>query len=124
MFWKKPSKSAEIEVEKNDDDRRSAFRVDLTMGEPVLLSLPDCDIGIHDLSAGGVSFQMASMKKGMIVSAELVLPNDQGRMDVKMKIKRIAENDIVHAEFEGLTEQEEDKLHYFVLCHQKRTINR
>ena len=60
----------------------------------------------------------------MIVAAELVFPRDQGRIEIKMEIVRVEDKGVARGQFIGLTETEEDRLHSYVLNHQKETVNR
>jgi hypothetical protein len=111
-------------IEQQISDRRESFRVVLKKGAAVTLNLPDQVICIEEISAGGLSYTEQGSVAGQILHGSLILPGYEGQLNVTVQVLRVSHSGIVHCGFMELTEDDEDNLHYFVLCHQKNQLNK
>jgi hypothetical protein len=121
LSWKKHFESA-MTLEISAEDQRETFRVRPAGSDPVTVSLPECDISVVEISAGGLSFVRVGMKKETKAVIQMSLPEVPGNVDVKIEVMRVSDDGHVHCRFVDLDEEQEDKIHYYVLCRQKKMI--
>ena len=120
MFWKKPSKPLNIDLD--SADQREAYRIEIDHpgSTPPTIALPEGDIVVQEISAGGLTLIHTELKRGLILTAALTLPDIHcAAFDVTLEVMRVQDKHVVHCRFAGLSESERDKIHYFVLHQQK-----
>lgn len=122
MFWKKPFNSS-LTLEVSANEQRETFRVKPSGQEPVTLCLPECEISVIEISAGGLSFVRVGMKQETKATVMLLLPDlPGGDIDARIEVLRVDDAGQVHCRFVDLSEQDADKIHYYVLCRQKKML--
>ncbi len=122
MFWKKKTKETGKKLFKNPTETRGAFRVYPSKENPIILNVGSTSLNAVDISAGGVSFDNKSFKLGATYPMEMVLPQGKGSFNVKTEILKIDDRDVCRCKIVGLSPDQEDKIHSYILARQKEEI--
>jgi hypothetical protein len=75
-----------------------------------------------DISAGGISFDNKNFKLGATYSMEMVLPQGRGTFDAKTEILKIDDKEVCRCKIIGLSPDQEDGVHSYILDRQKEEI--
>ena len=116
MFWKKKNKPEK--KLKAPDEARQAYRIAPDPENPLFLNVEGNSLEIVEISSGGLAFKNQGLEAGSTYTADFVLPTG-GRIETRIKILRIDEEDICRCHFIDLDVQSEDSLHRYVLVRQK-----
>jgi hypothetical protein len=126
LFWKKKKNNDESKEEKllfkMPVETRGAFRVYPSKENPVNLKVSGVDLPALDLSAGGISFANKSFKKNVELPLSIQLPHLSHPIKVKVEILKIDDGDVCRAKIVGLSPQEEDDIHHYILTRQKEEL--
>ena len=122
MFWKKKTKDTGKKLFKNPTETRGAFRVYPSKENPIIIKVGTTSLEAVDISAGGISFNNKGFKLGATYPMEIVLPRGKGPMNVKTEILKIDDRDVCRCKIIGLSEQQEDEVHSYILARQKEEI--
>ena len=123
MFWKKKNKDIdEGKLFKAPPTDRGAFRVYPSKENPVILKVGDSKLTASDISAGGISFDNNNFKTGETYPLEITLPVIKETYLVETKVHKIDDKNICRCSILGLSEDQEDKIHSYILARQKEEI--
>ena len=128
MFWKKKNKDTEDKdmeegkLFETPPADRGAFRVYPSKENPVILKVGDTDLMASDISAGGISFDNKNFKMGATYPLEITLPIIDKTFIVETKIHKIDDKNICRCSIVGLSEDQEDQIHSYILARQKEEI--
>lgn len=125
MFWKKNKK----EHKSNDyfeweADKRSTYRAEPTSEEPIYFHIEDESLLVHDISAGGASFDRPTkLKAGQEVIVRFRLPYINKGARASFTIIRI-DDTLAYGAFKGLSAKGEELIHQYILELQKTEARR
>ena len=123
MFWKKKNKDPEEgKLFTAPPADRGAFRVYPSDENPVTLKVGNADLRASDISAGGISFDNKNFKVGSTYPLEITLPIIKETYMLETKIHKIDDKNICRCSILGLSEDQEDKIHSYILARQKEEI--
>ena len=122
MFWKKKTKETEKKLFTNPSGTRGSFRVYPSKENPVSLKVGGTSLNAVDISAGGISFDNKNFKLGATYSMEMVLPQGRGTFNAKTEILKIDDKDVCRCKILGLSPEQEDEVHSYILARQKEEI--
>ena len=122
MFWKKKSKDTGKKLFKNPTETRGAFRVYPSKENPIVISVGGTQLKAVDISAGGISFDNKKFKLGATYPLELTLPKGKGTFSVKTEILKIDDKNVCRCKIVGLSADQEDQVHSYILARQKEEI--
>lgn len=123
LFWKKKNKDTEEgKLFETPDADRGAFRVYPSKENPVILKVGDRKLTASDISAGGISFDNNNFKTGETYPLEITLPIIKETYLVETKVHKIDDKNICRCSILGLSEDQEDKIHSYILSRQKEEI--
>ena len=126
MFWKKKNKDegeGEGKLFETPDADRGAFRVYPSKDKPVNIKVGGNQLTACDISAGGISFENKNFTKDETYSLELTLPIINETYVLETKVHKIDDKDICRCSILGLSEDQEDKIHSYILARQKEEIS-
>ena len=75
-----------------------------------------------DISAGGISFDNKKFKLGATYPMEMTLPRGKGTFSVKTEILKIDDKDVCRCKIVGLSPDQEDGVHSYILARQKEEL--
>jgi PilZ domain-containing protein len=116
LFWKKKNKPEK--KLKAPEEARQAYRIAPDPENPLFLNLEGNSLEIVEISSGGLAFKNLGFKADSSYTVDFVLPTG-GRIQTRIKILRIDEENICRCNFIDLDVQSEDSLHRYVLVRQK-----
>lgn len=122
LFWKKKSKDTGKKLFKNPSETRGAFRVYPSKENPIIIKVGSTDLIAVDISAGGISFDNKKFKLGATYPLEITLPKGKGTFTVKTEILKIDDKDVCRCKIVGLSDDQEDQVHSYILSRQKEEI--
>ena len=122
MFWKKKTKETGKKLFKNPTETRGSFRVYPSKENPIILKVGETSLLAVDISAGGISFDNKKFKLGATYPMEMMLPKGKGTYDVKTEVLKIDEKDVCRCKIVGLSPEQEDGVHSYILSRQKEEI--
>ena len=121
MFWKK-NKEKEKKMFKTPSEVRGSFRVYPSEENPILLKVGDAKLKAVDISAGGISFNNKDFELGASYPMQVILPKNKGNFTVETEILKIDEKNICRCKIVGLSDEQEDEIHGYILARQKEEI--
>lgn len=122
MFWKKKTKETEKKLFTSPAGTRGSFRVYPSKENPIILKVGGTSLNAVDISAGGISFDNKNFKLGATYSMEMVLPQGRGTFNAKTEILKIDDTEVCRCKIIGLSPDEEDGVHAYILDRQKEEI--
>jgi hypothetical protein len=122
LFWKKKTKEPEKKLFKNPTETRGAFRVYPSKENPIIIEVGSTHLNAVDISAGGISFANKGFKLGATYPMEVSLPKGKGAFKVKTEILKIDDTDVCRCKIVGLSADQEDAIHSYILARQKEEI--
>ena len=122
MFWKKKTKETEKKLFTNPSGTRGSFRVYPSKENPIILKVGGTSLNAVDISSGGISFDNKNFKLGATYSMEMVLPQGRGTFNAKTEILKIDDKDVCRCKILGLSPEQEDEVHSYILARQKEEI--
>tara|TARA_B100001123_G_scaffold380517_1_gene450183 strand:- start:625 stop:1005 length:381 start_codon:yes stop_codon:yes gene_type:complete len=121
LFWKK-NKEKEKKMFKTPSEVRGSFRVYPSEENPILLKVGDAKLKAVDISAGGISFNNKDFELGASYPMQIILPKNKGNFTVETEILKIDEKNICRCKIVGLSDEQEDEIHGYILARQKEEI--
>ena len=122
MFWKKKTKETGKKLFTSPEGTRGSFRVYPSKENPIILKVGGTSLNAVDISAGGISFDNKNFKLGATYSMEMVLPQGRGAFKAKTEILKIDDTDVCRCKILGLSPDEEDLVHAYILARQKEEM--
>ena len=122
MFWKKKTKETEKKLFTSPAGTRGSFRVYPSKENPIILKVGGTSLNAVDISAGGISFDNKNFKLGATYSMEMVLPQGRGTFNLKTEILKIDDKAVCRCKIVGLSPDQEDTVHAYILDRQKEQI--
>tara|TARA_B100001123_G_C15175029_1_gene972986 strand:- start:691 stop:1086 length:396 start_codon:yes stop_codon:yes gene_type:complete len=123
LFWKKKNKDKdEGKLFKAPPADRGAFRVYPSKENPVKLKVGETDLTASDISAGGISFDNNNFKLGATYPMELNLPKGKGTFNLQTEVLKIDDQNVCRCKILGLSPEQEDVIHSYILDRQKEEI--
>ena len=122
MFWKKKTKETEKKLFTSTSGTRGTFRVYPSKENPVSLKVGGTSLDAVDICSGGISFDNKNFKLGATYSMEMVLPQGRGTFNAKTEILKIDDTDVCRCKILGLSPDQEDTVHSYILARQKEEI--
>jgi len=122
LFWKKKTKETEKKLFTSPAGTRGTFRVYPSKENPIILKVGGTSLNAVDISAGGISFDNKNFKLGATYSMEMVLPQGRGTFNAKTEILKIDDKDVCRCKILGLSPDQEDTVHSYILARQKEEI--
>jgi hypothetical protein len=122
LFWKKKTKEPGKKLFKNPTETRGAFRVYPSKEDPIIIKVGSTNLNAVDISAGGISFDNKGFKLGATYPMEVSLPKGKGAFNVKTEILKIDDTDVCRCKIVGLSPDQEDSIHSYILSRQKEEI--
>jgi len=123
LFWKKKTKdTGGKKLFKNPSETRGAFRVYPSKENPIIIKVGSTDLIAVDISAGGISFDNKKFKLGATYPLEITLPRGKGTFTVKTEILKIDDKNVCRCKIVGLSDDQEDQVHSYILARQKEEI--
>ena len=123
LFWKKKSKETGSKLFSNPSESdRGAFRVYPSEENPIIIKVGDIKLVALDISAGGISFENKKFKMGTTYPLSITLPKGKGIFTVKTEILKIDDKNICRCKIVGLSDDQEDQVHSYILARQKEEI--
>ena len=122
MFWKKKTKETEKKLFTNPSGTRGSFRVYPSKENPVSLKVGGTSLDAVDICSGGISFDNKNFKLGATYSMEMALPQGRGTFNLKTEILKIDDKDVCSCKIVGLSPDQEDTVHAYILARQKEEI--
>lgn len=120
MFWKK-KKIIDVELPKNHDDHRDAFRIAPDKSRPVLLALGGNSFHALNISGTGVCIRSHSLNAGQSLVGTISLPSEDKIFSVSLKVVS-KQKDMCRCAFTKIHPEAEELLHHYILELQKRYI--
>jgi len=120
LFWKKKTK--EKKLFKNPSETRGSFRVYPSKENPIILVVGGTNLNAVDISAGGISFDNKKFKLGATYPMEMTLPKGKGTFNIKTEILKIDDKEVCRCKIVGLSPDQEDGVHSYILDRQKEEI--
>ena len=102
---------------------RAAYRVVPDPDDPVILQLDGVLSRVMDISANGFSCLAEHVSERMRYIAKLDLPSESGMIKTFVDVNLITDDGLVKCQFVGLKDDEQEKLHRYVLHRQKSAIH-
>ena len=121
MFWKK-NKQKEKKMFETPSEVRGSFRVYPSEENPILLKVGDAKLKAVDISAGGISFNNKGFELGSTYPMQIILPKNKGNFTVETEVLKIDEKNICRCKIVGLSDEQEDAIHAYILARQKEEI--
>ena len=122
MFWKKKTKETEKKLFTSTSGTRGTFRVYPSKENPIILKVGGTSLNAVDISAGGISFDNKNFKLGATYPMEMALPQGRGTFNLKTEILKIDDKDVCRCKILGLSPDQEDTVHSYILARQKEEI--
>ena len=122
MFWKKKTKETEKKLFTSPEGTRGSFRVYPSKENPIILKVGSTSLNAVDISSGGISFDNKNFKLGATYSMEMVLPQGRGTFNAKTEILKIDDTEVCRCKIIGLSPDQEDGVHSYILDRQKEEI--
>lgn len=122
LFWKKKTKDTGKKLFKNPSETRGAFRVYPSKENPLIIKVGSTELIAVDISAGGISFDNKKFKLGATYPLEITLPRGKGTFTVKTEVLKIDDKDVCRCKIVGLSDDQEDQVHSYILTRQKEEI--
>ncbi len=107
---------------KTPSEVRGSFRVYPSEENPILLKVGDAKLKAVDISAGGISFNNKDFELGASYPMQIILPKNKGNFTVETEILKIDEKNICRCKIVGLSDEQEDEIHGYILARQKEEI--
>ncbi len=129
MFWKKQKTSKKILLDFESSNQRDAFRYKHGNKDGPEIIFLGKQFNLLDISASGTSFKSKDFSEGDsdYVNLDLNDPETRELPLIPLKIKILSKDkdtDICHCCFEGITEEQEDLIHQYILDKQKASIKK
>ncbi|MGV7222493.1 MAG: PilZ domain-containing protein [Nitrospinales bacterium] len=122
MFWKKKDKKKALGFSAPKFGPRESFRVRPSLEEPLFISINKKSEPVFDISSGGISFVNTGLTLHKTYTAAFDLPDDGLPIIAEILIIRIKNDEICYAQFVGLSQKTEDRIHQYVLQRQKENM--
>ena len=122
MFWKKKTKETGKKLFTSPEGTRGSFRVYPSKENPIILKVGGTSLNAVDISAGGISFDNKNFKLGATYSMEMALPQGRGTFNLKTEILKIDDKDVCRCKILGLSPDQEDTVHSYILARQKEEM--
>jgi len=120
LFWKK-KKTIDIELPKNYDDHRNAFRIAPDRSRPVILSLSGSSFHALNISGTGVCIRSHGFTIGQLLMGTIRLPSEDKIFSVSLQVVT-KQKDMCRCMFTKIHPEAEDLLHHYILELQKKYI--
>jgi c-di-GMP-binding flagellar brake protein YcgR len=122
LFWKKKSKKNRLGFSSPKFGPRESFRVRPSMEKPLFITINKKSDSIFDISSGGISFGHKGLSLHKTYTATFDLPDDGLEIIAEILIVRIKNDEICYAQFIGLSQKTEDRIHEYILQRQKENM--
>jgi len=122
LFWKKKNKKNALGFSTPKFGPRESFRVRPSLEEPLFININKKSDSIINISSGGISFNNSGLNLNKTYTAAFDLPDDGLPIIAEILIVRIKNNEICYAQFIGLSQKTEDRIHQYVLQRQKENM--
>ncbi len=122
MFWKKNKLKGKGVLFNSPPDSRRAFRVSPSSRDPMRFQVGHQDVPVLNISSGGASFQGEGFQVGSRYPVRFQLPTGAPPIDAKVEILEVGPDQKVRCKFCGLTEEQENLIHQYVLYRQKEDL--
>jgi hypothetical protein len=122
LFWKKKNKKNPLGFSAPKFGPRESFRVRPSLDEPLFIRINDKSESIFDISSGGLSFGNTGLSLHKTYTVTFDLPDDGLAIIAEVLIVRIKNDEICYAQFIGLSQKTEDRIHEYVLQRQKANM--
>ncbi len=103
-------------------DIRTAFRVEPSPEAPILLIVHRNPVQVVDISSGGVSFKNKNFMVGVFYRVNFILPHNKQEISSQLEIMSIDRNRICRCRFTGLTSEQEEHIHQYVVERKKELL--
>lgn len=120
MFWKK-KKTIDIELPKNYDDHREAYRIAPDKSRPVLISVAGNTFHALNISGSGACIRSHNFVVGQSLVGTIRLPSEDKIFSVSLKVIT-KQKDLCRCAFTKIHPEAEDLLHHYILELQKKYI--
>ena len=107
---------------KTPSEVRGSFRVYPSEENPILLKVGEAKLKAVDISAGGISFNNKEFELGASYPMQITLPKNKGNFTVETEILKIDEKNVCRCKIVGLSDEQEDAIHGYILARQKEEI--
>ncbi|MFW6147837.1 MAG: PilZ domain-containing protein [Thermodesulfobacteriota bacterium] len=122
MFSKKTDEPLVVSI---DPDRRNFFRVEPSSKNPLWIRIGQGQYSVKDIGAGGVGIYrktaQGELEVGKRYPFHVALPLVNENIMGNLKVRHISEK-AYHCEFIDIGEENQEKLHLFVLERQKEQL--
>ena len=122
MFWKKKNKKPALGFLAPKFGPRESFRVRPSLGDPLFININKKSESILDISSGGMSFNNVGLTLHKNYTAAFDLPDEGLPIIAEILIVRIKDEEVCYAQFVGLSQKTEDRIHEYVLQRQKENM--
>jgi hypothetical protein len=121
LFWKKRNKSDDI-VSFESNDARTSFRVSPLSTEPITLEFNGRPVLLKNIGAAGIAFENRDFMKGDSQPVTFILPGENVPVSAEAQIVEIDSDGVCHCGFAGLSEEDYDAIHRYMLAVQIQEI--
>ena len=121
MFWKKRDKSDDI-VSFESNDARTSFRVSPLSTEPITLEFNGRPVLLKNIGAAGIAFGNRGFMKGDSQPVTFILPGENVKVSADARIVEIDSDGVCHCRFAGLSEDDYNAIHRYMLAVQIQEI--
>jgi len=90
--------------------------------EPIFFTLAEKAYEIVDIGGGGLAFRNTGFAAGQRVEIELEIPGFAPLIRTGLEVRSICENNICHCAFAGISEEDVEKIHQYMLEKQKEMV--
>ena len=122
MFSKKKNKKTTLGFASPKFGPRESFRVRPLLEEPLFININKKSESILDISSGGISFGNVGLTLHKTYTAAFDLPDEGLPIIAEILIVRIKNDEICYAQFVGLSQKTEDRIHEYILQRQKENM--
>lgn len=127
MFWKKKQRPIEL-VSVTSTTKRENYRYTPADPADIPCVFRGRKILIHDISAGGISFENCSFSQGDSGDMEIWFEEPglkkKGLLSVRINVLSIDEKGLCHCSFDNLDEDDQEVIHQYLLIKQKQEIQK
>ena len=121
MFWKKKKVIKELFTYESCNFR-SSFRVYPSYDEPISMIINNRNVEVVDIGAGGISFTNAGYKLGDVLPSLITLPFKDLQVETEISIVRISDEGTAHCAFKGISKEDSEYIHKYMLEKQKQEL--
>lgn len=121
MFWKKKNHSEAL-IFLESHEARSSFRVCPPFSEPIRIQFRGQSVPVENIGAAGIAFPNKGFKRGDSQRIVLDLPGEDTTLSVTAEIIHMDPNGTCHCRFVGLSEDDRNAIHRYMLAVQLREV--